>query len=358
MVLFLALAAASVPFATNTYWAFETTQAMTLYIFATIVPMCILIISMDRLKKLLYFWIGTHVYIALYAITHGGTGPGSFIADENDVALALNVALPFAYFFWQGNVVKGVGKWILGACFVVMVAGVVATASRGGFVGLSVLAVAIIWFSKKRFRNAILVTLAAAVFYFSIPDSYKVEILSIEDTKDNTRLERIYSWKRGWEMFVDNPVFGVGVGNYPWRVAEYEIKSGSNYGQRRMLGGRAAHSLYFTLLPETGIAGTLTVVMLIFHFFMRLKTTDERNRSSLYKDSYMIDVAVRAAKVSMIAFLVTAVFISVLYYPQMWYLFGFAFVIDFVCRNEVSRQKVFGDKDVNDILVCASAIVK
>lgn len=214
-----------------------------------------------------------------------------------------------------------------------MVAGVVATASRGGFVGLVVTVGAMVWFSKRRLRNVILVTLASGIFFLSIPYEYKAEILSINDTEDNTRQDRIYSWERGWEMFLDNPIVGVGVGNYPWRVSEYELSSGANYGQRRMLGGRVAHSLYFTLLPETGIVGTLIVVLLVIRFFRRLGSPRRGDSLHLSDDSLVVGAAARATTASMIGFLATAVFISVLYYPQMWYLFGFAYVISFMNRK-------------------------
>ena len=167
---------------------------------------------------------------------------------------------------------------------------------------------------------------AALVFWALIPQEYKGEIQSISDTEDNTRLDRIYSWTRGWEMFVDNPVFGVGVGNYPWRVAEYEILSGSNYGQRKMLGGRAAHSLYFTLLPETGSAGTLVVLGLLVGFFKNVRRRPEFQDIPESREWHFLDGARRAIQVSMVGFLVTAIFISVLYYPQMWYLIGLGLV--------------------------------
>ena len=55
--------------------------------------------------------------------------------------------------------------------------------------------------------------------------SVLAEFETIDDPNDSTRRDRIDSWSLGWEMFLDNPVFGVGVANYGWRVAEYQMKT-------------------------------------------------------------------------------------------------------------------------------------
>lgn len=327
LILFVALAGLAILYAKNNFWAFQFTRTLGLYVFVAVIPMCLLVTGLPRLRKLLWFWVIVHFYLALYGLTHGGKGPGSFIADENDLALALNTAIPFAYFLWASKTVGSTARMYLLVALIVMVAGVVATASRGGFVGLTVTASAIIWFSSARVRNAFLVVICSLIFYVLIPDQYKAEIESIGDTSDNTRLDRLYSWARGWEMYLDNPLLGVGVGNYPWRVSEYELASGSNYGQRRMLGGRAAHSLYFTLLPETGTAGTVVFIILAVRVFRQMRVRPTSKSSVFDKDLATLDAFKRGVAVSMVGFLVTAVFISVLYYPQFWYLVGFSVVV-------------------------------
>lgn len=326
---FLGLAALSVLFATNNHWAFQYTQLLALYLLAVVVPAFILVNSVKRFRFLLFFWVFVHAYLAIYCLTHGGKGPGSFLEDENDIALTLNVAIPFAYFLWQSKSTGRFLGWIIAASAVLMVVGVVVSASRGGFVGLAITAIAVIWFSEKRIRNAVLVGLGAAVFFMAIPAEYKKEIQSISDTEDGTRVERFYSWERGWEMFLDNPVLGVGAGNFPWRFSEYELKSDDYDGTSRLHGGRAAHSLYFTLLPEMGLAGTIVFLLLLIQYFRRLiKKTPPAKIEPDSDQLRFFDAMRRALQVSMVGYLVTAVFISVLYYPQMWYLIGFSMIYE------------------------------
>ena len=85
--------------------------------------------------------------------------------------------------------------------------------------------------------------------------------------------QRMFTWGIGWDMFVDNPVFGVGQANFPWTIGEY---MGGRAWQTKSLAGRQAHSLYFTLLPELGLVGVI-----IFGTMVYLNYRDTRVRQPL-----------------------------------------------------------------------------
>ena len=53
--------------------------------------------TFERFRKLLRFWVWIHVPLALYSIPHRGVGIGSFLADENDFAMAMNMAIPYTF---------------------------------------------------------------------------------------------------------------------------------------------------------------------------------------------------------------------------------------------------------------------
>src|SRR5213075_2121097 len=87
-------------------------------------------------------------------------------------------------------------------------------------------------------------------------DNYWDELQSMGDSNDSTRNDRLYMWRRSTEMFLDNLIVGVGAGNFPVRVSEYELKSEEfDPAVQHLHGGRVAHSLYFTLIPEYGLVG-------------------------------------------------------------------------------------------------------
>jgi O-antigen ligase len=133
-------------------------------------------------------------------------------------------------------------------------------------------------------------------------------------------------------MFLDNPVMGVGQGNFPYVFRKYEVEAG--HGEEgyhgRSVAGRAAHSIYFTMLPELGMIGTGIFLVMVFNMFKDLKTVKSRSSGSgppknrpsnpLSNRNYALALGLEGALVS---YLVSGAFISVLYYPNIWLLMGF-----------------------------------
>ena len=106
-----------------------------------------------------------------------------------------------------------------------------------------------------RTRGVVILGLAVGLALPFMPDKFWSEFSSIQNTQDSTRVDRLRSWHMGWLMFEDSPIVGVGAGNYPWNVGEYEIRMPDYNPERPNHAGRQAHSLWFTLIPEYGLAG-------------------------------------------------------------------------------------------------------
>jgi len=322
LIAFTVLVIVWVPFATNNFFAFNVARGMALHTFASVIPLITLIKNRRLLELLMSFWVGVIVYIAVFSMTHLGTGPGSFVADENDVALFLVTGLPFAYYAAQRNSLSKIQKLCMYAACAIIVLGIVATNSRGGFVGLAAVVAGLIWFSSYRIRSVLVIlTLALCTIPF-VPDTYVDEIRSISNTQDGSRLDRYHTWQMAWLMFKDNPVLGVGPGNYPWRVHDYERQTPvEDLLSLRGHGGRAAHSLYLTLLPELGLVGTLFFVSIVFLIISKCRKIGKESSDQF------LQLQSRAVLVGTGGFLVCGVFLSVLYYPQIWFLAALATIL-------------------------------
>jgi len=181
------------------------------------------------------------------------------------------------------------------------------------------------------------------------PGYYWDEIRSIrtENTEDNrygTGAQRVYSWKLGWRLFLMNPIIGVGQGNYQWNVGEAEDQAGVQW-KTRSIRGRVAHSLYFTLLPELGIVGSILYFLMIFFSFKDLKYIKDisKKRKDIASDEYSKKIYYQALalEASIIGFLVSSVFISTLYYPNFWLL----------CAFVVALKKIVTIKCLNNGIV-------
>ena len=265
--------------------------------------------------------------------------------DENDLALALNVTIPLAFSMALIRTSStGVRLLYFGATLL-LVAGVLVSQSRGGFLGLVAAMGVIWWHSRHRLRNIVLafifLLISATAILSALPEGYVDEMVSITNEQDNTRQERMYFWKLGWIMFKDNPFFGVGAGNYPWTVHEYEAMLPVEEQNPRRMGGRPSHSLYFSLIPELGLAGIVPYVLLIGVSFRRIrwgyvrhKKIDQHDDAAAEKRLYC-----QGLRAALYSFLVTSGFISVLYYPVGWYLFGLVASLDIISQSKKTKLK-------------------
>ena len=270
--------------------------------------------SVARLKKLIFVCIWLMIYIALFSLFHLGKGSGNYFHDENDVSLYINMWIPFCYFLFFAETEK-LKRILYAVGLSIGVAAVINSFSRGGFVGLLSIG-AVCWlYSKKKLASFIVISFLAFIIYAYAGDAYWTKMNTIEDTHEGTAAARIESWKAGWSMFLDNPL-GVGGNNYPVRFPEYQ----TDYFKRGMWG-RAAHSLWFTLLPELGIMGIIIYASLLYYnlkdisFLRNIKV--ENNPDLQY-----LQALSSAFIASFAGYFSSGTFLSVLYYPHYWYLTG------------------------------------
>jgi O-antigen ligase len=270
-------------------------------------------------------------YQALHAILYNGVGTGGFLGDENDVALACCVALPFAL---QGALfLSGWRRWVSGALALLFTTSIVASSSRGGFIALVAVVAYGVFASPHRMRNLAITVAAALVFYASVPASYKAEVASIfENREHDTGESRTFLWRAAWNMWLDHPVLGVGIDNFNWNVGRYQPKAGTGRFSSAMYLERdwttaAAHSLYFSVLSEGGAVGSLLFgAIVVGHFatvrrFRKLVAGHPGANVQLRRDTTLYGTGLSMA---MVGYLAAGAFLSCAYYPYPWMLSALA----------------------------------
>jgi O-antigen ligase len=365
---FLVLMSFHIPFAVNNFWAYEMTRNMLI----TLIGYFAVVGFVDSFKKyeiLIRTWIAIHIYLSVNGILMGGRGIGGFLGDENDFALALNMVIPFSFFLAMEA--KRNGRRLLfitiTGLFLVCVA---VTFSRGGFLGLLAVGLCCGMRSRRKALSIVIMFLLASTLFCFAPKEYWQEIESIRteasSSQRGTGQERIYSWRAAWRMFLDNPILGVGPGNFEWNFQKYEPPGGL-YG--RLHGGRAAHSLYFTLLPELGIIGTVLFLFILREIWkgrkeimMAVESQKVRIRASLFngegkktqkiyaEDADRIYYLSLALEASLVGYFVSGAFLSVLYYPNLWLLLGFAMALRSIAHSrnrEVRELQTAGSRAVS-----------
>jgi O-antigen ligase len=294
--------------------------------------------NLRDLRRLLWLWLALMSYQAVWALGHGGKGTGGFLGDENDLALACGTALPFALAGFER--MRGLTRWALGSVAVLCLLGIVASFSRGGFVGL-VLCLGYLFVSSRQKVRSLLAVAAGILIVFSFASQeYIDEMKTIQDTDEGTAKGRKFLWTSAYNMWLDNPILGVGASNAPLLIGRYQPTNftGREYNERDW-SGLALHSAWFTLLSEHGIVGVVIFASMLgiqFTTIRRLRR-DVRKRSDvpddLRRQTETMAIGVNAA---IISFVGSATFLSVLYYPYLWYFTAFAGALDLAVRRELA----------------------
>jgi len=332
---FLGLAFATIPLATNWFYAYQFAYALALTLVGHFAIVYILRNEQD-LRTFFAWFIGIHIYLAVqgisgYSASHfnaqgytstGGVG-GYFLGDENDFSLALNIALPLAiYLFRQARTTRSRVGWGVGIA--AMLITIVFTFSRGGFVGLAAMALYWAVTSTKKSEAIGALALAAIVVIAVAPAEYWTRIGTITgEDPYGTREQRENYWAAARRMFMASPIWGVGGGNFGVLLPDYayEIPAGLLPNQ----WGRATHSLYYQLLAEFGLVGVFligAVLVLNFRDLRQIRALGRKGRCS-----GSIEQLAECLRLSWVGVLVSGTFVSVLGYPHLYYLTALTIVV-------------------------------
>jgi O-antigen ligase len=138
---------------------------------------------------------------------------------------------------------------------VLLVAGLAATESRGGLVAAAVtVPAALIFFRRHRpYVIALLVILigAASLWFAATPDAWQRITTFDEGGSGRTDL-----WQVAGRVIEDNPIVGVGLGNFKSEAGDYVRQPGALEHVRKIVEvPHVAHNTYLQLLSEAGAVG-------------------------------------------------------------------------------------------------------
>lgn len=180
----------------------------------------------------------------------------SVLGDPNDLSLVLLFPISFAAGLLVTSGVPRLTRLLALAGFVMMLAAVIATQSRGGLLGT--LAVMGIVGSRVIRSKAVLMTVGAVALagLFAVAGiSGRSSGGAGESGIDESSMGRIYAWGAATQMALSRPLTGVGLDNF---VPNYYLYSSHWDGMNH-----AVHSTWFGVLGETGFPGLIVFVLLI-----------------------------------------------------------------------------------------------
>ncbi len=292
----------------------------------------------DIAKTLVVFWVMFSVVRTpaelfrttwLYAILHvllAGAGfalfatggarrfgdlGGSFLGDENDAAMALVIMIPYMYFLLPITRRK-LARLVLFAGMTFAGLTVLFSFSRGAFVGFLAM-VFFMWMkTEKKIRAGAVMLVMIVVFFAVMPPEYWERIRSVREySTEGSAQGRLDAWKGGFQMMIDSPLFGCGLGNFQ-----------RTYGtQYNTISTRwtAAHSMYVEFIGQLGAPGLIFLVCVIALTIRTFRRARDLTRYVHSEDAARVRQIMLGAECGFYTYLVATFFLSSMEYPHLWH---------------------------------------
>jgi len=301
---------------------------------------CFLLLIHDRLRiyvTLMVYCIalGWHAFkTAIVTILSAGYignfrnfgPPGTMIEDRNHFALVMVMLIPIAIYLYRHSLHQVVKYMWLGiaACAFIAVLG---SFSRGGFITLVTMLIAFIMFMPFgiRIRSLIIGSLLLAVSLLFMPDTFHQRLTYMPDlfsfyknrwdeksVDDLSFRQRTMVWGMVRKMVESSPLIGKGP-----RAVQHPETAYIYYDTEHVLYGtefyrsRAAHSVYFEVLGDSGWIGLLLflAIAIVMMWSLRKVRKQTKDREDML---WAFDLAM-TLQVSAVSYFVGGALLSVAY---------------------------------------------
>ena len=324
LVLLLTITAlVSIPLSPSPGDAWDTFNKIFIKTILVFIVMVNVVRTERRLKLIIFLSFAAGFYMSAIALRDFGVASPTnldvtrakveiknLFGEPNAMSLHLVTIIPIAIALALSsrNALK---KVLYGAGALLMIAGNFATQSRGGFLGIAAAGSVLAWKLGRRSRVlmifVIVIGLGAAVMF--APGGYGNRMATIIDTSADatgSASSRYELLKRSLTVAIANPVFGIGMGNFP------------------IVGihGQVTHNAYTQVAAEMGIAALVFYVLFLIAGYRRLRRIETETLE--HKDlgrTYYLAVGLQA---SLVGYMVASFFLSVAYEWFVYVLVGYA----------------------------------
>ena len=278
---------------------------------------------------------------------HKVVGRAGIMIDRNDLAVAINMCIPFIVYLIQSSKHRLIrhGLWLLLGLNVIAIIG---TGSRGGFIGLAILALAFWWRSRHKLIWLLLAALVLPVAYQYTPEQWRERQSTIQTaaTEDGSFIGRLWAWKISSMIARDDPLTGGG-----FRAVTDPILWHSYAPYTPVFGPietpeipadkapKAAHNVYFQVLGDHGVVGFIIFMLLLLSTFLASNRSLKLMRK--HKNDWGIQLC-SALYLSLIGYAVTGANVSLAYFDLAYTLYGLIAVVS------LRRQELLSEHSGHD----------
>ena len=317
-----------------------------------------LVTSRHVLERVLYAFAAAALAIGVFAIAAfllgfskglvegratGGAGDPNFFAAYQLVALPLVIVL----------VTEARQRWLrvaLAATVVVVIGSVLTSVSRGGFVVLIVIALAMValpartfFGSPKQKRALLVVCLVGGAIAFGVSAGTVVPRLKATFAGESTSAAaqgsgRLEFWSAAWMSSKQRPFLGLGYGAFVDVSDNLIVQTpGINFQHFDLRpNGSQVHNAYLGSLAELGIPGLVLFVGLLISTALLLRRTAKRGRA--VGADFVARVA-NALLLSLLGWSIASVFLSSETSRALWIVIGLSLALPRLVRTAASAAK-------------------
>jgi probable O-glycosylation ligase (exosortase A-associated) len=291
--------------------------------------------------------LGFHgVLEGLKTIASGGSHHVQGIAtlgDNNQFALAILMILPLMHYLSRQSVNVAV-RWAWLAVLVLGCIAVVGTWSRGGFIGLVVLAVGFVFLSRRKFRSLVLVGVVSLVVAAVASAQYVEKVQTIENADSETSfMGRVLAWEVSFAIACDHPFFGAGYHATQdpkiWQsyVARVRIPEALKFTP--LPPAKAAHSIYFEVMGDLGFLGFMLFGSLLYLGFRNVNKVIRYCKPKKELE-WMYDLALRF-RLTLIVYAVSGAAVSMAWFEFFYILLVLITASSRIC-HEIEIESIGG----------------
>ncbi len=284
------------------------------------------------------------VKIGLWVILTGGgkvlQGPGGMLADNNDLSMALAMAVPMLFHIGMSEKREILRRaFFLTVPLTVLTIG--ATYSRGGFLAVGTAIGILVWRSRNRVAGVLIGILVVIIAVIAMPEDYKKRLATLKNPQaEGSAAGRLRAWGVATDMAKANPFFGVGFGQFRANWLNY-----CKNPTPQELRGKAvivAHSSYFQIWAECGTPALVLYLLLIaFSFFTcwRIRRLAVRR----YFSSWIINYATMF-EASLAAFAVGSAFLNRAHFDLFYHWVAIIIVFSVIAQREMQDMTAYPER--------------
>ena len=249
----------------------------------------------------------------IFTILTGGNyrvyGPeGSFIEDNNQLALALVFVLPLMRYL-QSNSASRYIRWGLGAAMLLSVVAILGSYSRGALLSLSVMLLALAIRSRRGWLTTLVVLGTFVGTLILLPEAWYARMSTIATyDEDGSAQGRMEIWRFSWNVAMDRPIVGGGFDVFSYRPAYDAYAPG--------IKERFAHSVIFQVLAEHGFVGLAIFIALGIATWLRCGLIRRQTKAAA-ELRWAHDLA-SMVQVGLIGFFVAGLFLNLAFFDLLY----------------------------------------